>query len=198
MNRSHFWVSSARPSSRERGSVAFTFRALALGALVVLAGVACKSSTSTPPPQVSPAMMTNMIGAGSLPGQMMVGVPAFPAYYDAHKDIVVVTDAYPNSAAATYHANYAPSLAAVNSATQPNWYIIQGPAAAGQITVLGSQPGETDYSPLWRTVDVNWKPGVTPTLLTSDNMINSLVSSGKLTATTTSEIVNAAVISVGT
>ena len=49
--------------------------------------------------------------------------------------------------------------------------------------VLGSEPGETDYSPLWQTVIVQWKPGVTPQLLTSDNMILDLAKKGELTAT---------------
>jgi hypothetical protein len=75
------------------------------------------------------------------------------------------------------------------------WYIVHGREAAGQLAVLGSEPGESDYSPLWRTVIVRWKPGVSPTLLTSDNMINDLAKKGKLTATDTSMIVNATVVS---
>jgi hypothetical protein len=135
-----------------------------------------------------------MLGAGSLPAQASQTLPAFPAFYDAHKDVVVVTDAYPKAAAATFHANYAPSLSAVQPASQPAWYIVRGAAAPGQIAVLGSEPGESDYSPLWRTVIVRWKPGVTPRVLTSDNMIMDLVKKGELTATKTSLIVNAAVI----
>jgi hypothetical protein len=61
---------------------------------------------------------------------------------------------------------------------------------------LGSQPGEGDYSPLWRTVDVSWKSGASPVLLTSDNMIKDLAKKGELALTTTSQIVNATVISV--
>jgi hypothetical protein len=59
------------------------------------------------------------LGAGSLPGQTSRIWPAFPAFYDAHKDVVVVSDAYLKAAAGTFHANYAPSLPAV----QPAWYI---------------------------------------------------------------------------
>ena len=121
-------------------------------------------------------------------------MPAFPAYYDAHKDDVVVTDAFPKPAAVTFHANFAPSLAVVKASSQPLWYIVRGPAVAGQLAVLGSEPGESDYSPLWRTVIVRWKPGVSPKLLTSDNMINDLAKKGKLTATKTSMVVNAPVV----
>jgi hypothetical protein len=142
----------------------------------------------------SAAAPASMLGAGSLPAQASETLPAFPAFYDAHKDVVIVSDAYPRAAAGTFHANYAPSLGAVNPASQPAWYIVRGPAATGQIAVLGSEPGEGDYSPLWQTVIVQWKPGVTPQVLTSDNMILDLAKKGQLTATKTAMIVNATVI----
>jgi hypothetical protein len=134
------------------------------------------------------------LGAGSLPAQASQTLPAFPAFYDAHKDVVVVSDAFPKAAAGIFHANYAPSLSAVQPATQPAWYIVRGRAAPGQITVLGSEPGQADYSPLWRTVIVRWKAGLTPTVLTSDNQILALVKKGQLTATKTAMVVNATVI----
>jgi hypothetical protein len=133
--------------------------------------------------------------AHSLPDQTSQSLPAFPTYYDAHKDVVVVSDAFPKPAAAIFHANFAPALSTVPVGSQPAWYIVRGHAAAGQLAVLGSQPGESDYSPLWKTVIVKWKPGVSPQLLTSDNMINSLAKKGKLTATETPAIVNATVVS---
>jgi hypothetical protein len=145
-------------------------------------------------PVSSPAAPVSMLGAGSLPAQASQTLPAFPAFYDAHKDVVVVTDAFPKAAAGTFHANYAPSLGAVKPSSQPAWYIVRGPAAPGQLVVLGSEPAESDYSPLWQTVIVRWKPGVTPKVLTSDNMILDLAKKAELTATKTSMIVNAAVI----
>lgn len=176
------------------------FGTMAVSLMVV--GVACKSSTSSTPAaasggQSAPAGMTSMMGSGSIPGQTMMNMPAFPTYYDAHKDIVTVTDAYPKADATKLNVNYAPALAAVSAASQPLWYLIQGPAAPGQIAVLGSEPGESNYSPLWRTVNVRWNSGVTPTLLTSDAMIDSLAKKGQLTEQTTSSIVNATVLSVG-
>ena len=135
------------------------------------------------------------LGAHSLPAQTARTLPAFPAYYDAHQDDVVVTDAFPKPAARTYHANFAPALSVVKPSSQPLWYIVRGRAVPGQLAVLGSEPGEDDYSPLWRTVIVRWKPGVSPTLLTSDDMINSLAKKGRLTITDTSMLVNAPVVS---
>jgi hypothetical protein len=191
---------------RRPGHAVKIMPALALGAILTLAAAACSSSgsspsaahTSAPAPSASapasPSGAMSTLGSHSLPAQASQTLPAFPAFYDAHKDVVVVTDAYPKAAAETFHVNYAPSLSAVQPASQPAWYIVRGPAAAGQVVVLGSEPGESDYSPLWQTVIVRWKPGVTPTVLTSDNMILDLAKKGQLTVTKTSLIVNAPVI----
>jgi hypothetical protein len=206
--------SKARPpghrhASRSTGPVVTLVPALAVGVTLTVAAAACSSSsssasssahTSAParsasaPASSSAAMST--LGAHSLPAQTSQTLPAFPAFYDAHKDVVVVSDAYPKAAAGIFHANYAPSLSAVQPASQPAWYIVRGPAAPGQIAVLGSEPGESDYSPLWQTVIIRWKPGVTPQVLTSDNMILGLAKKGQLTATKTAMVVNSTVTEV--
>jgi hypothetical protein len=175
----------------------------AMGAAAVLLGVACSSGTTTSAQGAAtsensgPAATTSTLGAGSLPDQGMADLPAFPALYDAHTDMVLVTDVFPKSAASTYHATYAPALASVKPDTQPLWFVFKGPVAKGQTTVLGSEPGESDYSPLWRTVVVSWKPGVTPTILQSDDDINAAAKKGEVTETTTSDVVNATVVSEG-
>jgi hypothetical protein len=94
-------------------------------------------------PTSSAAAPASTLGAGSLPAQASEILPTFPAFYDAHKDVIVVSDAYPKAAAGTFHANYAPSLGVVKPASQPAWYIVRGLAAHGQLVVLGSEPGET-------------------------------------------------------
>lgn len=164
------------------------------GCLVLaVAAAACSSAASSPS---SPAKAeASTLGAHSLPGQTSRTLPAFPAFYDAHKDTIIVTDAFPKTASATFHANFAPSLAKVRPGSQPAWYIVRGTSAAGQLAVLGSEPGESDYSPLWRTVIVRWKQGVTPKVLTSDNMILSLAKKGELSTTFTPMVVNATVVS---
>ena len=204
--------SKARPADHQRascrtGRAVKAMPAVAVGLTLTVATAACSSggsssavpahasapAASTSAPASSSAAMSTL-GAHSLPAQASQTLPAFPAFYDAHKDVVIVSDAYPKAAAGTFHANYAPSLSAVQPASQPAWYIVRGPAAAGQIAVLGSEPGESDYSPLWQTVIVRWKTGVTPQVLTSDNMILDLAKKGELTATKTAVIVNATVI----
>jgi hypothetical protein len=195
-------------ASRSAGRAVKVVPALAAGLTLAVAAAACSSGSSSSaggPTQTSasassasastssPSAMSTL-GAHSLPAQTSRTLPAFPAFYDAHQDVVVVTDAYPKAAAGTFHVNYAPSLSAVQPASQPAWYVVRGPAAPGQLVVLGSEPGESDYSPLWQTVIVRWKPGVTPQVLTSDNMILDLAKKGELTATRTAVIVNATVV----
>jgi len=206
--------STARPAghqhvSRRTGHALKVMPALAVGAALTAAAAACSSGSSSAAgpahtsaaapsgsaPASAPAAMSTL-GAHSLPAQASQTLPAFPAYYDAHKDVVIVSDAYPKAAAGTFHANYAPSLSAVQPASQPAWYIVRGPAAPGQLVVLGSEPGESDYSPLWQTVIVRWKPGVTPHVLTSDNMVLDLARKGQLTATKTAMVVNSTVTAV--
>ena len=123
--------SKARPpgdrhASRSAGHAVKLVPALAVGVTLTVAAAACSSGsssasgaahTSAPAPPRSAAASSSAamstLGAHSLPAQTSQTLPAFPAYYDAHKDVVVVSDAYPKAAAGTFHANYAPSLSAV-------------------------------------------------------------------------------------
>jgi hypothetical protein len=198
--------SAGRPGPRGMGHAGKAVPGFAAGIVLVLAASACSSGSSpsagpgtsaaaTPTAVSSQSAGMSQLGAHSLPAQTTRTVPAFPAYYDAHQDDVVVTDAFPKPAALTFHANFAPKLSVVKPSSQPLWYIVRGRAARGQLAVLGSEPGEDDYSPLWRTVIVRWQPGVSPTLLTSDDMINELAKKGRLTITDTSMLVNAPVVS---
>ncbi len=91
--------------------------ALAVGVTLTVAAAACSSgsssgggsahtsapvSSTSAPVSSSGAMST--LGAGSLPAQTSQTLPAFPAFYDAHKDVVVVSDAFPKAAAGIFHA----------------------------------------------------------------------------------------------
>ncbi len=198
--------SAGRHGPRGVGYARNAVPGLAAGIVLVLAASACSSGSSPSAgsgtnaaahPSTLPTQSAGMsqLGAHSLPAQTTQTLPAFPAFYDAHKDVVVVTDAFPKPAAAMFRANFAPSLRVVKPSSQPLWYIVRGRAVAGQLAVLGSEPGEDNYSPLWRTVIVRWKPGVSPKMLTSDDMINDLAKKGRLTVTDTSMLVNAPVVS---
>lgn len=117
-------------------------------------------------------------------------------YYDGHKDAYLVTDVSSKGQAKAMHVNYSAPLAKVKGA--PPQYFIQGRAAAGQIAVFGSEPGESDYNPLWDEMIVTWKPGVKPVLLVKDDQIDSLAKQGMLTVTDVHVVINAPITNVGT
>ena len=119
----------------------------------------------------------------------------YQGLYDGHKDSYVITDVSSKSQAAALHINYSAELAAVKGL--PPQYFIKGPAAAGQVSVFGSEPGEKDYNPLWQEAWVTWKSGVTPSLLTSDTDIEAMVKAGKVTLTMTKTVINAPILHVG-
>jgi hypothetical protein len=130
-------------------------------------------------------------------GQMMtVQHQAFLAFYDGHKDTYFNLDVSNKSDAMAEHINFAPGLALVPLKT-PEIYFVVGSAAPGQIAVLGSEPGESDYSPVWREVQVSFKPGTTPVLLKSDTQIGALVKKGTLKEQETGVRLNCPVIKVG-
>ena len=119
----------------------------------------------------------------------------FQAYYDGHKDTYLVTDVSTNAQATALHVNYSKELAGVKGA--PAQYFIEGHAVSGQLSVLGSQPGEPDYNPLWEEFFITWKAGAKPVLLTSDNQIKALAKKGKLTLRDAHVVLNAPVVKVG-
>jgi hypothetical protein len=134
---------------------------------------------------------------GGLPN---IGTPTMTAqhvykgYYDHHLDTYLITDCSNKAQAKALHINYSAELGTVKGL--PKQYFVKGKAASGQLTVFGSEPGETDYNPLWEEVWVTWKPGVKPVLLGQDNQIESLAKTGKLTMTDAHIVLNAPILAV--
>lgn len=126
----------------------------------------------------------------------VVSHQAFQGFYDGHKDTYFNLDVSSKAEATAEHINYAPGLTLVPLKT-PEIYFVVGTAATGQIAVLGSQPGEKDYSPVWREVQVSFKPGQSPVLLKSDKQIAALIKKGTLNEQETSIRLNCPVIKVG-
>jgi len=120
---------------------------------------------------------------------------SYEAYYDGHKDTYLVTDVSNKAQASALHVNYSKELAAVKGA--PAQYFVQGRAVAGQLSVFGSEPGESDYNPLWEEFFVTWKPGVKPVLLVRDDQIKGLAKKGKLTMRDVHIVLNAPIVKVG-
>jgi hypothetical protein len=114
----------------------------------------------------------------------------FRTFYDGHKDGMLATDVSTKPQAKAEEINYSPILAKLDSEVFPEIYIVRGAAAKGQLMVLGSEPGEPDYSPLWRETIVRWKRGVTPTLIKSDTKVDALLAAGKITEREKTVILN--------
>jgi hypothetical protein len=136
--------------------------------------------------------------AGGLPniGTPTMGSEAvYKGYYDHHLDTYLITDVSNKAQAAALHVNFSAGLKAAKGL--PDQYFVKGRAAAGQLTVFGSEPGKPDYNPLWDEVWVTWKPGVKPVLLGQDDQIKSLAKAGKLTMRDAGIVLNAPILKVG-
>jgi hypothetical protein len=125
----------------------------------------------------------------------MTKEPVYRGYYDHHIDTYLITDVSSKSQATAMHVNYSAELKTVKGL--PLRYFVRGRAAPGQLTIFGSQPGESDYNPLWEEVWVTWKSGVTPVLLGRDDQINALVKKGKLKLKDAHIVLNAPILHVG-
>jgi hypothetical protein len=123
--------------------------------------------------------------------------PAFHGYYDGHKVTYINTDVSDKAEAKAMHVNYAPVLKSVPLKSAPEIYLVQGKAAAGQLAVFGSEPGEATYSPIWKETILTWKASATPVLITSDTQVDQLEKKGTLTERATSTRLNCPIIKVG-
>jgi hypothetical protein len=121
--------------------------------------------------------------------------PTYRAYYDGHKDTYVITDVSNKAQASMWHINFAPAIGHVRGL--PAQYFVEGKAVAGQLSVFGSEPGESDYNPLWEEFFVTWKAGAKPVLLVKDDQINALAKEGKLTLRDAHIVLNAPILHVG-
>ena len=155
--------------------------AMLLAASMVIAATAVAASASTGPLRLGPAAKSEQ--------------PTYEAYYDGHKDAYLVTDVSNKGQAKAMHINYSAELAHVKGL--PAQYFVQGKAAAGQLSVFGSEPGESDYNPLWEEFMVTWKAGAKPVLLVRDDQIKALAKKGELTLRDAHIVLNAPITKVG-
>jgi hypothetical protein len=134
-------------------------------------------------------------------GPMMMGPShtisqkAFKGYYDGHLLTYLSTDISSRAEARMMHINYSASIGKVKGL--PEIYLVQGRSAVGQLAVFGSQPGESDYSPLWTETILTWKPGSTPVLIKSDNQVNQLEKTSGLTERPGNVVLNCPIVKVG-
>jgi phage tail sheath protein FI len=142
---------------------------------------------------------TAAVAAGKTPLLLgpgaMTSRTTYEAYYDHHKDTYLITDVSSKAQARALGVNYSAELAHLKGL--PAQYFVEGRAAAGQLSVFGTEPRETDYNPLWEEFYVTWKPGVKPVLLGQDDQIEALAKKGKLTITDAHIVLNAPIVKVG-
>jgi hypothetical protein len=154
---------------------------LTAGTVILAAAVLAATASAAPPLMLGPAKHTSLT--------------LYQGYYDGHKDGYVITDVSDKTQAGTLHVNYAPILRGAKGA--PEQYFVRGRAAAGQLAVFGSEPGEASYNPLWDEVFVTWKAGVKPVLLTSDDQIDKLEKKHMLSTSDPHIVLNAPITSIG-
>ena len=121
--------------------------------------------------------------------------PAFHGFYDGHKDTYLNTDVSSKAEAAAMHINYSAIIGKVKGL--PEIYLVQGRAAAGQLAIFGSEPGEANYSPLWSETILSWKAGAKPVLITSDTQIDKIEKTGLLSERDAHVVLNCPIIKVG-
>ena len=149
---------------------------------------------------VALAIAATAAGAFASSGRLMLGPASrseqttYKAYYDGHKDTYLVTDVSNKAQAKTMHVNFASEIGHVKGL--PPQYFVQGKAAAGQLSVFGSEPGESDYNPLWEEFFVQWKAGSKPVALVKDDQITELAKQGKLTLRDAHIVLNAPITRV--
>lgn len=120
----------------------------------------------------------------------------FTGYYDSHKDLYLSTDSSSKSESRMMGITFAPSMAKIPRSDTPPIYLTSGRAAPHRVAVFGSEPGEKDYSPLWRELSVHWRAGAKAVLLTSDNQILALAAKRKLSVQSTNVVLNCPIIKV--
>jgi hypothetical protein len=167
-----------------------------MSVLVVVLALAAAACSSTSSPSGSPS--ASETAPAQIPSAKTISQPVTYGFYDGHVDAMLSTDVSSKTQAATRHINYSAALLTKPAQTFPALYTVRGGAAPNQPVVFGSQPGESDYSPLWDEVTVRWKAGVTPVLLTSDNQIKAAAASGKLKVSPTQIVLNCPIVQVTT
>ena len=158
----------------------FNRTALAVGAAVIASAIAATAYAASGP-AMGPAAR--------------IARPAFHGYYDGHKDTYLNTDVSSKAEARAMHVNYSAKIGTVKGL--PEIYLVQGRAAPGQLAIFASEPGESNYSPLWDETILTWKSGATPTLITSDTQIDKIEKTGKLSERDQHVVLNCPIIKVG-
>jgi hypothetical protein len=130
-----------------------------------------------------------------------VTIPLTRGFADGNEVFYISTEASDEGLASHltditgFRVVHAPALANTPASALANIYAfsngIEGEGPLGfQPNVADSQPGDPEYSPLWRINTVEWQDGVTPRELTSEGEILAAQQSGEVAITATEMVVN--------
>jgi len=136
----------------------------------------------------------NGSGMGSM-GSMgpMTTLALLTGYYDNHPVLFLATDSSDKNDAMSHHINDSANLATSLSSADEIYLVTNG-KDAGRGPVFSSQPGESDYTPLWQEVHVTWKDPSKAVALGQDTQITDLAQKGLLTLTKTGIVLNCPII----
>src|SRR5215467_10827871 len=136
-----------------------------------------------------------------------VVIPLVKGLYDG-KDILFITTEVSDKAIKDqignftgFPVNYDANLTKISQGIGNLWIFkngVKGPGYMGfQASVVDSIPVDPGYTPLWKVSIVEWKPGITPTILGSDDAIAAAQSKGQITVTPTNVVVNSPILQWG-
>ncbi len=138
-------------------------------------------------------MGSGMSSMGALPPTRRLSI--FTGYYDTHEVQYVATDTSSTAEATRDHINAAANLSK-SLGNADDIYIVTNGMDANRGPVFGSQPGESDYTPLWQEVQVTWKDPSKAVALGQDTQIKDLAKKGMLTLKMTGTALNCPIIRV--
>jgi len=136
-----------------------------------------------------------------------VVIPLVRGLYDG-KDILLITTEVSDKAMKDqignftgFPVNYDANLTKISQGIGNLWIFKNGVRGSGfmgfQASVVDSIPGDPGYTPLWKVNIAEWKTGVTPTLLGSDDAIAAAQTKGQITVTPTNVVVNCPILQWG-
>src|SRR5712691_11189304 len=198
-----------------RGSKSKTIALTSISALALLAMIAAplisqqrsaaQASSSSSMNMTTTATTTTTGPPGSLlklsRANVPMDIPLKQGYVNGNPVFYINTDISDQKLAGLlsnttgFKVNYAPLIAQAPSDAVAQFYVfkngIKGNGTLGfQPTVGNAQPGDVNYSPLWKINIVEWKNGVTPTKLKSEKEVLDAKAKGDLTVTPTNIVAN--------
>ena len=197
------------PDSKSKKTIALTsIAALALLSMVAAPLITQQLSAAQASSSSSMNMTTTTTTSGP-PGSLLklsranvpMDIPLKQGYVNGNPVFYINTDISDQKLAGLltnttgFKVNYAPLIAQAPSDAVAQFYVfkngMKGNGTLGfQPTVGNAQPGDVNYSPLWKINIVEWKDGVTPTQLKSEKEVLDAKAKGDLTVTPTNMVAN--------